>query len=65
MRWIPLRWNPGDTMATGIEEHLAERGVTMDILEAVDEGLRRTKQVRLDQYGVIPGRGAQTTLPVE
>tara|TARA_B100000085_G_C18231649_1_gene386153 strand:- start:167 stop:325 length:159 start_codon:yes stop_codon:yes gene_type:complete len=52
-------------MATGIEEHLAERGLTMSILEAVDEGLRRTKQVRLDQYGVIPGRGAQTTLPVE
>ncbi len=37
----------------------------MDLLEAIDEGLKRTKQVSLEQYGIIPGRGAQTTLPIE
>ena len=28
---------PGDIMATGIEESLAERGLTMAILELIDE----------------------------
>ena len=36
-----LGLNPGEKIATGIEEYLAERGVTMSILEAMDEGLRR------------------------
>ena len=40
-------------MATGIEEYLAERGVTMSILEAFDEGLKRTKQKTLESFGVV------------
>lgn len=48
-----LGTNPGETMATGIEEYLAERGVTMSILEAFDEGLKRTQQKTLDSFGVL------------
>ena len=40
-------------MATGIEEYLAERGVTMSILEAVDAGLKRTTQKTLESFGVV------------
>ena len=51
----------GEKMATGIEEYLAERGVTMSILEALDEGLRRTRQVSLVSFGFVVD-SSQTTL---
>tara|TARA_B100000035_G_scaffold185608_1_gene158331 strand:+ start:1942 stop:2136 length:195 start_codon:yes stop_codon:yes gene_type:complete len=52
---------PGDIMATGIEESLAERGLTMAILELIDEGLRGTRQTKLTAFGlnIAPN---QTTL---
>lgn len=56
-----LGLNPGEKMATGIEEYLAERGVTMSILEAMDEGLRRTRQVSLVSFGFVVD-SSQTTL---
>ena len=43
---------PGDIMATGIEESLAERGLTMAILELIDEGLRGTRQTKLTAFGL-------------
>lgn len=43
---------PGDIMTTGIEESLAERGLTMAILEVIDEGLRGTRQTKLTAFGL-------------
>lgn len=47
---------------SGITQWLAERGLTIQTLELLDPTLHGTKQLKLDQYGVIPGRGRQVTL---
>ena len=58
---IPLVWNPGDTMATGVEEYLAEMGMTKAMLEALDPTLSNTRQVSLKTFGMVEDQ-KQTTL---
>lgn len=48
-------------MATGVEEYLAEMGMTKAMLEVLDPTLSNTRQVSLKTFGMVEDQ-KQTTL---